>query len=455
MDYAILLAGGLGTRMHMSKAKAMIHILGKPMIEYSLDALFKTSLKKIICVLGKQYSDFNLPSCVDIVLQKEQLGTADAVKTALPKLEDTDGDVFILPGDAPFITSETIDSFVRLHKNNHNLLTIGTIRLDSPFGYGRVIREQNKIVRIVEEKDASCDEKEIQEVYAGFMCVKAAVLKEYVMQIESKNVQNEYYLTDLVEIVSKIGKVDSYKIEDTFEAKGINDLYSLSLAEQEFQKRILKKHMLNGVYIENANTITIGPNVSFLSEAIIYSGTRILGHTVIYPKTILGPNTEIKDSVIYSNVKASHSVIYDSSIGKGSIIGPFAHIRNNSYIGEANRIGNFVEFKNSTTGYKTYASHLSYIGDTNCGSGVNFGCGTITVNYDGKKKYTTTIGDNVFIGCNSNLIAPIEIRSNSYIAAGSTIVNDLYEGDFAIARAPQVTKASYAEKYNYKRVDKN
>ncbi|MDE6660962.1 MAG: bifunctional UDP-N-acetylglucosamine diphosphorylase/glucosamine-1-phosphate N-acetyltransferase GlmU [Anaeroplasmataceae bacterium] len=455
MDFAILLAGGLGKRMQMSKAKAMLPILGKPMIDYSLDALFKTSLKKIICVLGKQYLDFNLPSCVDVVLQKEQLGTADAVKTALPKLEDTDGDVFILPGDAPFITSETIENFVRVHKNNNNLLTIGTIRLDSPFGYGRVIREQDYIVRIVEERDASKEEKEIQEVYAGFMCVKVGILKEYIMQIENKNVQKEYYLTDLVELVSKQGKVDSFEFSDSFEAKGINDLYSLSLAEQEFQKRILKKHMLNGVYIENANTVTIGPDVSFLGEAMIYSGTRIIGHSTIYPKVVLGPNTEIKNSVLYPNVKASHSVICDSSIGKDSTLGPFTHIRNNSYIGEANRIGNFVEFKNTTTGYKTYASHLSYVGDTNCGSGVNFGCGTITVNYDGKKKYTTTIGDNVFIGCNSNLIAPIEIRSNSYIAAGSTIVKDLYEGDFAIARAYQVTKSSYAEKYNYKRVDKN
>ncbi|MDE7095662.1 MAG: bifunctional UDP-N-acetylglucosamine diphosphorylase/glucosamine-1-phosphate N-acetyltransferase GlmU, partial [Anaeroplasmataceae bacterium] len=335
----------------------------------------------------------NLPSCVDVGLQKEQLGTADAVKTALSKLEDTDGDVFILPGDAPFISSKTIEAFVREHKNNNNLLTIGTIRLDSPFGYGRVLRERNKIVRIIEERDASIEEKEIQEVYAGFMCVKVAILKEYVMQIENKNVQQEYYLSDLVELVSKQGKVDSFEFSDSFEAKGINDLNSLSLAEQELQKRILIKHMLNGVYIENANTVTIGPDVSFIGEAMIYSGTRILGQSTIYPKAVLGPNTEIKDSVLYPNVKASHSVIYDSSIGKDTTLGPFAHIRNNSYIGEANRIGNFVEFKNTTTGYKTYASHLSYVGDTNCGSGVNFGCGTITVNYDGKNKYTTVIGD--------------------------------------------------------------
>ncbi|MDE7212954.1 MAG: bifunctional UDP-N-acetylglucosamine diphosphorylase/glucosamine-1-phosphate N-acetyltransferase GlmU, partial [Anaeroplasmataceae bacterium] len=366
-----------------------------------------------------------------------------------------DGDVLILPGDAPFITSETIEEFARFHKNNNNLLTIGTIRLDSPFGYGRVIREQNQIVRIVEEKDASIEEKEIQEVYAGFMCVNLVTLKEFITRIENKNEQQEYYLTDLVELVSKQEKVDSFEFSDSFEAKGINDLYSLSLGEQELEKRILKKHMLNGVYIENANTVTIGPDVSFLGEAMIYSGTRILGHSTIYPKVVLGPNTEIKNSVLYSSVKASHSVIYDSSIGKDTVIGPFTHIRNNSYIGEANRIGNFVEFKNTTTGYKTYASHLSYVGDTNCGSGVNFGCGTITVNYDGKKKYTTAIGDNVFIGCNSNLIAPIEIRSNSYIAAGSTIVTNLDEGDFAIARSPQITKSSYAEKYNYKRVDKN
>ncbi|MDE5547114.1 MAG: bifunctional UDP-N-acetylglucosamine diphosphorylase/glucosamine-1-phosphate N-acetyltransferase GlmU [Anaeroplasmataceae bacterium] len=455
MDYAIILAAGKGTRMHMSKAKGMIPILGKPMIEYILDVLFKSSLKRIICVLGNQYSDFNLPSCVDIVLQREQLGTADAVKTALPRLKDTDGDILILPGDAPFITSKTIEDFIHFHKSNDNLLTLGTIRLDSPFGYGRVVREQNQIVRIVEEKDASEEEKRIDEVYSGFMCVNTKILINSIPQVDNLNAQKEYYLTDLVEIISKIGKVSSYEIKDCFEAKGINDLYSLSLVEQELQKRILKKHMLNGVYIENANTVTIGPDVSFLGEAMIYSGTKVLGHSTIYSKVVLGPNTEIKNAVVYDNAKISHSVVLDSCIGKESTIGPFAHIRNNSYIGEANRIGNFVEFKNTTTGYKTYASHLSYVGDTNCGSGVNFGCGTITVNYDGKKKYTTTIGDNVFIGCNSNLIAPIQIGSNSYIAAGSTIVDDLYDGDFAIARSPQTTKTSYAEKYNYKRVDKN
>ncbi|MDE6408041.1 MAG: bifunctional UDP-N-acetylglucosamine diphosphorylase/glucosamine-1-phosphate N-acetyltransferase GlmU [Anaeroplasmataceae bacterium] len=455
MDYAIILAGGLGTRTHMSKAKAMLPILGKPMIEYILDSLFKTSLKRIVCVLGKQYSDFNLPSCVDIALQKEQLGTADAVKTAMPRVNDNDGDVLILPGDAPFISSETLEELVKTHKNNNNLLTIGTIRLDSPFGYGRVVREQNRIVRIVEEKDASEEEKQIDEVYSGFVCVNTAILKNSISKIKNQNAQKEYYLTDLVEIVSNIGKVSSFEIKDSFEAKGINDLFSLSLAEQELQKRILQKHMLKGVYIENVNSVTIGPDVTFLGEATVFCGTRVLGHTTIYPEAVLGPNTEIKNSVLYDNVKVSHSVVLDSCIGKESTIGPFAHIRNNSYIGEANRIGNFVELKNTSTGYKTYASHLSYVGDTNCGSGVNFGCGTITVNYDGKRKYTTTIGNNVFIGCNSNLIAPIEIKSNSYIAAGSTIVDDLNENDFAIARSPQITKSSYAQKYNYKRVDKN
>lgn len=455
MNYAIILAGGLGSRMHTSKAKGMLSILGKPMIEYSLDALKDTSFQNVICVLGKKYMDFNLPSYVDIVLQKEQLGTADAVKVALPKLLDDEKDVFILPVDAPFITSRTIEEIKEFHKNNKNLLTIGTLRLDSPYGYGRVRREQNHILCIIEEKDASEEEKKIQEVYSGFMCVKAKILKKYISEIKNQNASKEFYLTDLIKIVSRVGKVGTVEIKDSFEARGINDLYTLSRVEQEYQRRILKKHMAKGVYFENSNTITIGPDVSFLGEAMIHSGTTILGHTTIYPKSVLGPNTEIKDSIIYDSVKISHSVILNSSIGKDSVIGPFAHIRNSSYVGEANRIGNFVELKNSSTGYKTYASHLSYIGDTVCGSGVNFGCGTITVNYDGKKKYPTTIGNNVFIGCNSNLIAPIHLASNSYVAAGSTIANDLEEHDFAIARAPQITKVSYAKKYNYKRVDEN
>lgn len=448
MDYVIILAEGKGTRTHASKAKGMMPILGKPMIQYMLDALLKISFKKIICVFGNEYSDFNPPSCVDVVLQEEPFEAIDEVKAVFSKLEDNDGDVLLFHENTPFMTSKTIEELMQFHKNNNNLLTISTIRLDSPFGYGRVIREQNQIVRITEEKDAIKEEKYC-EVYNGLMCLKTSVLKDLI----SHTMQKEKSLIDLVEIVSRRGKVGTYEIKDTFEVKQIQDLYSLSMTEQELQKRILQKHMLKGVRIENPNTVIIGPDVVFLGEAIVHPNTVILGHTTIYPYAVLGPNSEIQDSIVFDYVKVSHSVIYNSSIGKETTIGPFAHIRNNCYIGEANRIGNFVEFKNTSTGYKTYASHLSYVGDTRCGSGVNFGCGTITVNYDGEKKHKTTIGNNVFIGCNSNLIAPIEIESNSYIAAGSTITSSLENGDFAIARSKQITKSNYAIKFHYKRVE--
>ena len=453
MNYGIILAGGKGSRMHSKTAKCATRILGKPMIEYVVDAMQKTNINQVVCVLGKNQNQFHLPEGIESVIQEKPLGTADAVKTALKSILNDEGDIIIIPGDVPFLEAKTIHELMELHIKNKNALTIGTIRVSSPKGYGRVVREKNKIVRIVEEKDASEEEKKIQEVYCGVMCIQASILKEYISLIQNKNAQDEFYLTELVQLISNKFNVDSYEIEDTFQAQGINDLPTLIQLEKEFQVRIIDKHIYAGVRFENINSVMVGPDVIFKGEAFVRTGSVISGKSVLYSGVTIGPNTEIVDSTIYEDVVVTHSVIEQSVIHKNSTIGPFAHIRNASTIGENNRIGNFVEVKNTTTGFKSYASHLAYIGDTECGSGVNFGCGIVTVNYDGVNKHKTRIGNNVFIGCNSNLIAPIEIKSNSYIAAGSTITKDLEVGDFAIARAKQITKENYASKFHYKRVD--
>ena len=231
-----------------------------------------------------------------------------------------------------------------------------------------------------------------------------------------------------------------------------SDLYELSLVEDEIRKTINKKLMINGVRIENPDTVSISPNSLIESGVTIRKGTIITGKTVVKAGAVIGPDSELKDAYIEENALVRQSVIYDSKVGKGSQIGPFTHLRMNTVVGENDRIGNFVEIKNSIIGNKTNVSHLTYVGDTDCGSGVNFGCGTVTVNYDGKNKFRTTIGDNVFIGCNSNLIAPIKIESGSFIAAGSTITDSMEKDDFAIARARQYTKRGYAKKFGYKKV---
>lgn len=452
MNYAIVLAAGKGSRMHRKEPKGMIPILGKPMISYIIDTIFKTCLQHTICVLGKNKEQFQLPSWVEIAVQEQPLGTADAVRAALEKMEDKKGYTLIIPGDTPFLTEGTINALLQEHEKSKNLLTIGTIRLSSPYGYGRVVHEKEGTLRIVEEKDATKEERLIEEVYSGVMCINTQVLFDVISKIQNQNAQKEYYITDSVSLVSKMGAVGCYTIEDVFEAKGFNELKELTKAQKEYQSRIFNRLMEKGIFLENPDTITIGPDVVFLGPATIHQGTILLGKTTVYEGAILGPYSEIVDSTIYENVQVRHSVITNSIVQNNTTIGPFAHLRNQASIGENNRIGNFVEIKNSTTGNKTYASHLSYIGDTRCGAGVNFGCGTITVNYDGKQKHSTKIGNNVFIGCNSNLIAPIEIGSNSYIAAGSTIVESIEEGNFTIARAPQTTKSGYAKKYGYGRV---
>lgn len=412
MDYAIL---WLDDTLNYS-----IPILGKPMIEYSLEIINKLSFQNIICRLDNNLFDYSFSANIKCVFQKN----CNEINKIIPADAEN---ILILSVSFPFLSVQSIEQLIEHHSKNQNEVTIGTIRFDSPLECDRVYTD-------------------VKQNFAGCMCVRYDVLKSV---LETKDIS----IYTLIEKISSSYRIFPFEIKKSLEIKRIDDFYSLSLAEAEYQNDILHKHLLAGVHIENINTITIGPDVSFLGGAFIRSGSILLGKTIIYPNVVIGPNSEIVDSVIYDSTKVMHSVISNSSVGKNTTIGPFAHIRNQSLIGENNRIGNFVEFKNTTTGNKTYASHLAYIGDTECGSGVNFGCGIVTVNYDGVHKHKTSIGNNVFIGCNSNLIAPIEIESNSYIAAGSTITSSLKNGDFAIARAKQITKTNYANKFHYKRVD--
>ncbi|MCK5388748.1 MAG: bifunctional UDP-N-acetylglucosamine diphosphorylase/glucosamine-1-phosphate N-acetyltransferase GlmU, partial [Candidatus Izimaplasma sp.] len=253
------------------------------------------------------------------------------------------------------------------------------------------------------------------------------------------------YLTDIVEIMRDDYKVGSFLLWDSIKVMGVNDLFTLSIAEKHLRENINKCHMLNGVSIINPQTVTIGHGVEIGENVTINPNTFITGNSVIKKDSIIGPNTEIHSSIIHKNVSVKHSLVYDSEVFENSTIGPFAHLRNGAVIGKNNRIGNFVEVKKSTTGTGTKAAHLAYIGDTITGKNVNFGCGSITVNYDGVKKHQTIIGDDVFIGCNTNLVAPVEIGDKVFIAAGSTVTKNVPKGAFAIARNKQINKADYAK----------
>ena len=453
MNHAIILAAGKGTRMKTELPKCAFPLLAKPMVEYLIDALEKVSIDKIICVVGYKRDVMAniLGDRVIYAVQEEQLGTGHAVKCAKDLVEG-DGYTIILPGDTPLIDEEILNAMIEKHIRKGNDFTIGTIKMDNPFGFGRILRNMDgKIYSIVEEKDATEEQKLIKEINTGLFCVNNKLLFEALEQVNNNNAKGEYYLTDIVEILSSKAKIGSFTIRDAYKLRGINDLWALSEVESELRKAINKKHMQNGVNMINPDMTTISPNTIIEPGTTIYPGCMIMGDTVIGKDCIIGPNTELMNAIIEDNVKCKHSVVYDSKIMVGATVGPFAHLRADTVVGPGDRIGNFVEIKNSTLGEKTNVAHLTYIGDTTCGSQVNWGCGTVTVNYDGKNKYKTKVGDKVFIGCNTNLIAPVVIESESFIAAGSTITNNVEKGDFAIARAKQINKEDYAKKYGFKK----
>lgn len=447
-NYALVLAAGKGTRMKSDIPKVAFPILRKPMIEYIVENIEKSSVEEIYLVLGykREVVEGIVKDRAKYVYQEEQLGTGHAAMMAAPVLSKLDGNTFIMPGDVPLIWYKSIDRMFAVHEDNGNDFTIVTAHYEDPEGYGRIVRnEQGVIQRIVEEKDANDFEKEIKEVNTGIYIVNNKKFFSLLKNLNNNNAKGEYYITDMVELMKKDYKIGSYMIKNNSLAMGVNDLYAISKAEKYLREYINKDHMLNGVSMINPETITIGHNVIIEPGVTINPNTTIIGDTVIKAGAIVGPNTEIHNSRIDSHVVVRHSLVYDSIVREGSTVGPFAHLRDHADIGTHNRIGNFVEVKKSSTGHNTKASHLAYIGDSVVGESVNFGCGSVTVNYDGKLKHKTEIGDNVFIGCNTNLIAPIKIGDNVFIAAGSTVTKDIPDNGFAIARSRQVTKEDYSK----------
>ena len=452
MNYGIVLAAGKGTRMKTEMPKCAFPLLKKPMIEYVVDALKKAKLDSTICVIGHKKEIFEelLKDKVSYAIQEEQLGTAHAVLMTKEFVKE-DGYSVIVPGDKPLIDDEMINNLIKAHLKNDNDLTVGVHYVDNPKGFGRILRDENlNVVRVIEDRDASAAEKKIREVNSGIYCVNNKLLFEAISQTSNENARHEYYLSDIVRILASNHKVDTYTFDDSFKLNGINDLPTLAMFEEDLKREINLKHMMNGVYLMNPDTIVISPDAKIGSGTTIYPGCMIMGNTKIGKNCVVGPYTETMNAVFEDNVTCKQSVVYDSKILSGATVGPFTHLRMNSTVGVNDRIGNFVEMKNSTLGEKTNVAHLTYIGDTTCGSHVNWGCGTVTVNYDGKNKHKTIIGDNVFIGCNTNLIAPIKVASDSFIAAGSTVTYNIEQGEFVIARTRQEAKRGYADKYKKK-----
>jgi UDP-N-acetylglucosamine diphosphorylase/glucosamine-1-phosphate N-acetyltransferase len=447
---AIILAAGEGKRMKSSTPKILHKVCGREMVNVVIDVIKKAEINDINVIVGRgsdAVKEATKEREVTYSLQDKQLGTGHAVMCAKEFLKGKKGTIAIFTGDAPLITEDTVKKLLIFHEEGNYKATILTSVVDSPSGYGRVIREKSEeVLKIVEHKDCTEDELKVKEINAGMYCFDIEDLLKSLDKLDNNNAQGEYYLTDVIGILKNNGeKVGALPIPFE-ETMGVNSRVQLAEAEKVMRKRINLKHMENGVTLIESENTYIEIDVQIDNDTVIYPGNVIQGKTVIGEGCILYPNSRIEDSIIGNNVLIQSSTILDSTVGENTTVGPFAYIRPESVIGKSARIGDFVEIKKSTIGDKTKVSHLTYIGDAEVGTGCNFGCGTVVVNYDGKAKHKTIIGNNAFIGCNTNLVAPVEVKDNAYIAAGSTITEEVPKGALAIGRAKQVNKVGWVEK---------
>lgn len=448
----VILAAGQGTRMKSEVPKVLHRVLDKTMAGYVIEASAEAGADDICVIVGHQSAMVkntlkDMYDNVKFALQKEQLGTGHAVMQAGDFIKD--GNILVLCGDTPLITAETIKKLCGIHEDNDNCVTVASMIVDDPTGYGRIVRENDNFVKIVEQKDANEKEININEVNTGVYIFKAECLNKAFEKLGNNNSQGEYYLTDTLEIIKNDGgKVGIMAADDADEFMGVNSKLQLSQAMAVMKERINTKLMIEGVTITDPANTYIGKDVKIAPDTIIYPGCMIEGKTVIGKSCIIGPNTRISSSQIDDCVTIQMSVLNDAKIKSFTTVGPFAYLRPNSCIGEHCRIGDFVEIKNSNIDDGTKVSHLTYVGDSDVGKCVNFGCGTVTVNYDGKNKYRCKIGNEAFIGCNTNLVAPVEIADRAYTAAGSTITDDVPEDSLAIARNRQENKEGWRKKVN-------
>ncbi|MBE6053478.1 MAG: bifunctional UDP-N-acetylglucosamine diphosphorylase/glucosamine-1-phosphate N-acetyltransferase GlmU [Clostridium sartagoforme] len=437
---ALILAAGQGTRIKSNLPKVLHKVCGKEMVNHVIDTMRKAKIDDINVIIGKGadlVKEKTASRNISYSLQEEQLGTGHAVKCAIDFLKGKKGIVGVFAGDAPLIKSETVEKLFNTHIENNNSATLLSSIVEDPTGYGRIVRVGDEVLKIVEHKDCTEEELKINEMNAAIYCFDIESLLSSLEKLSNDNKQGEYYLTDVIGILKSEGKKVGALSIDYEETIGVNSRIQLAEAEEILRKRINKIHMENGVTLIDPNSTYIGDDVEIGRDTIIYPGNVIEGITRIGEGVTLYPNSRISNSIISDNVEIQSSVIIDSKIGERTTVGPFAYIRPESVIGNDARIGDFVEIKKSTIGNNTKVSHLTYIGDAMVGEHCNFGCGTVVVNYDGKSKHTTQIGNNSFIGCNTNLVSPVTVEDNTYIAAGSTIVNDVKEGELAVARAKQ------------------
>ncbi|MBC7325439.1 MAG: bifunctional UDP-N-acetylglucosamine diphosphorylase/glucosamine-1-phosphate N-acetyltransferase GlmU, partial [Moorella sp. (in: Bacteria)] len=434
---AVILAAGKGTRMKSELPKVLHKICGRPMVSYVLKAVKGAGIERIVMVVGHRgelvAEAFQAEAA--IVYQEPQLGTAHALLQAKGALADFGGHVLVLPGETPLVTERTLLDILEAHRSAHAFATVLTACLEEPAGYGRVVRDSSgRVVKIVEQKDATADELAIKEVNTGIYCFSADGLFAYLDRIRPDNAQNEYYLTDLVEIYLQNNRpVAAYRAARPEEVLGINDRRQLAQAEALLRRRKTDELMLSGVTVIDPASTFVDQEVVVGRDSVIYPFTVIEGNSVIGKNCAIGPGAHLKDVRIGENVLVTNSVVVESVVEDYCSIGPFAYIRPGCRLKRKVKIGDFVELKKTVVGENSKVPHLSYLGDTTVGADVNIGAGTITCNYDGVRKWPTYIGDGAFIGSNTNLVAPVEVGAGAVIGAGSTITKNVPPGALGVA----------------------
>jgi len=444
---AIILAAGKGTRMKSDIPKHLFDVAGKTMVEWVVLAAKAVDAKPI--VITNQENEMMksvLGDSVEYAIQYEQNGTGHAVMMAEDNFPDN-GYVVVILGDMALLKGESIKSLVETTQKNGWNGAVLTAKLENPFGYGRIVRdESDNVVAIVEQRDANEAQLNINEINTGVMCFEVSALKETLSRLQNNNSQGEYYLTDAIKIMVQAGLTVGAAQCAFEESLGVNDRAQLAEAGTIMRGRINTEIMKSGVTIIDPDNTYISGDCEIGHNATIYPGNVLEGACVIGKNTVLYPNNHITNSEIGDDCEVRSSTFIEAKVGNDTTVGPNAYLRPKAVIGNGCRIGDFVEIKNANIGDGTKVSHLTYVGDADLGKKINVGCGVVFSNYDGKKKQRTIVEDNAFIGCNTNLIPPVTVGEGSYIAAGSTVTEDVPKNALAIARAKQTNKEDWAKK---------
>lgn len=448
--YSMILAAGEGKRMKSNIAKPLQQAAGKALVEWVTDTATESGSVENIVVIGHKAEDVKeyLGDTATYAYQYDQLGTGHAVMQGIESIKDIDGTVMVLYGDSPLIEAKTLRRVREDHDKKKRAATVITANIDNPFGYGRIVRENGEIVKIVEQKDANEEEQKITEINSGMYFFDIKKLVNALSKLTNDNAQNEYYITDVIEIMMGEGEKVGIYVTDLQQILGVNDKLQLSMVGKVLNQRKVEELMLDGVTIIDPDKVQITTNVKVGRDTVIYPGAILEGDTVIGENCIIGSDTSLNNCIVGNNTSIIKSVAVEAEVGSSTTVGPFAYLRPGTKIKDEVKIGDFVEIKNSTIDNGTKVSHLTYIGDADVGKRVNFGCGTVVVNYDGQNKHRSIIEDDCFIGCNTNLVSPVMIRHGAYTAAGSTITDEVPAESLAIARSKQVVKEQWIAKRN-------